>query len=119
MGLSESGGVPNLKRASATVDERTVMPLFLFTRNKNTRHRNYPSFTMFQHLTDRFFAFYGLNVSGVVVENQYFFARWYETEKNYQRKRRNTHRGYDCTWYAKVVSRTPYREHQRKKDSEN
>ena len=119
MGLSENGSVPNLKRAPAKVYERTIMPLFCFIRNKNTRHRNYLSFATFQHLSEGLPAFYGLDAPGVVVENQYFFARWYETERNYYRKRRNAHRGYEYRWYAKAVSCTPYREHQRKKDPEN
>lgn len=73
MGLSESGGVPYLEGALSKAYERTVMSLFSPIRNKNTGHRNYLSFATLQHLDDRFFAFYGLDAPGVVVENQYFF----------------------------------------------
>ena len=75
MGLSESGGVPNLEGAPSTVYERTVMPLFCFIRDKDAGHRNYLSFATLQHLSEGLPAFNGLDAPGVVVENQYFFAR--------------------------------------------
>ena len=83
MGLSENGSVPNLKGALAEVYERTVMPLFLFIRNKNTRRRNYPSWGALQHPPEGFPTIYGLNISGVVVEDQYFFIRVFGGEQRH------------------------------------